>query len=154
MVEAVVPFFRLLGTPLFRFLFPRLLFGALELWGTGSLRFFEGVTEGEGDLVCGEPGSVRGESPENKASISDFPLFSRRELQRTSPTGAFGVFTSRAWLGLGGTFDGLMRGAGSMNTASGDLVPLGGVLCLSDWVGVGRIGSTARVAGCGGAKEP
>lgn len=115
--------------------------------------FFEGLAAGEGDLIGRESGSVRGESAENKAAISDFPRFSRSGLQRTSPTGAFGVFGSRAWLGLGGGFDGSMRGAGSMGTASGDFAALGGVLWLSDWAGVGGVGSAARVAGCEGAKE-
>jgi len=146
--DVVVPFFRLLDTPLLRFLFPRLLLGALELWGTSPLAFCEGPTEGEGDLFGREPMSVRGESPENKASISGFPCSARRWLQRRSPTGALGAFGSRAWLSLGGVLDGLMRGAGFMGTAPGDFVPLGGVLWLWDCAGVGRLGSAASVAGC------
>jgi hypothetical protein len=114
------------------------------------LLLFEELTEGDINLFAGEPGSVRGESPENKESIFDFPCFSRRVLQRTSPAGALGVFGSR---GLGGGFGSLMGGGCSIGTASGDFVSFGGVLWFSDWAGVGRLGSPALVVGCWGSKE-
>lgn len=104
--------------------------------------------DGDTDLTSGEPRSVRGESPENRSSIFGPPFFSRRGHRRTSPTGALGIFDSRAWLGLGGTFDGWAGGAGTMGTASGDFVPLEVVPWLSDLAGMGRLESVARFAGC------
>jgi hypothetical protein len=114
--------------------------------------------EGGGELFSGVPRgvprSVRGESAENKASTLDFPCLSRRWLQRTPPTNDLGFFGSRAWLGLGVELGGLMRGCGSIDPGSGDFVPSGGVLWLSDWAGVGSVGSAAGVAGSCGATGP
>ena len=125
----------------------------LELWSTDSLPFFGGLFQGGGEIFGGGPSSDRGESAENKASIRNFCCLSRRRLQRTSPAGASEVFGSQAWLGLGSELDCLIRGCGSMGADSDSFVPLGGVLWLSDWAGVGGLGSgglgsAARVAGC------
>ena len=152
--EVVVAFFRLLNTPTPRFLFPGLLVRVAELRSTDSFPFFVGLLEGGGGLFTGEPTSVRGESAENKASILDFYCLSRRRLQRTSPIGASGFFSSRAWLGLGGELACSIRGCGSMGAGSGNFVSLGGVLWSSDWAGVGGRGSVARVASCSGEKGP
>ena len=127
-LEVIVPFFRLLDTPLPRFLFPRLLGRVLDLWSTSSLPFFGWQMEGDGELLGEVPRSVRGESAENKASTLDFPCLSRGRLQRTSPAGALEFFGSGAWLGLGDEFDGLIGGCGSMDPAPGNFVPWSGVL--------------------------